>query len=147
VFFDVAGRGLDDPAYDGARHTLADELLEPSLIYAPAVLALLRHVDVHAAAHITGGGMASNVARVLPRQVDVHIERRAWEEPRVFTEIKRLGGIADDEMARVFNLGIGMVVIVAPDDAHHALDLLRSSGHRAVEIGEVTRGDGRVQLA
>jgi phosphoribosylformylglycinamidine cyclo-ligase len=146
VFFDMAGRGLDEPAYEGARHTLADELLEPSVIYAPAVLALLRHVDVHAAAHITGGGMASNVARVLPRNVDVQIERRSWEEPRVFAEIRRLGAIADDEMARVFNLGIGMVVVVAPDDAHRALDVLRANGHRAVEIGEVTRGEGRVVL-
>jgi phosphoribosylformylglycinamidine cyclo-ligase len=147
VFFDIAGRGLDEPAYDGARHTLADELLEPSVIYAPAILALLRHVDVHGAAHITGGGLASNLARVLPRNADAVVERRSWEQPRVFAEIKRLGDIADEEMARVFNLGIGMVVAVAADDAHRALDVLRTHGHRAVEIGEIQRGEGSVRLA
>jgi phosphoribosylformylglycinamidine cyclo-ligase len=146
VLFDVAGRGLDEPAYEGARHTLADELLEPSVIYSPAMQALLRQVDVHAAAHITGGGLASNLARVLPRSVDATITRRSWEEPRIFGEIKRLGDIADEEMGRVFNLGIGMVVVVASDDAHRALDILRTNGHRAVEIGEISRGEGRVEL-
>jgi phosphoribosylformylglycinamidine cyclo-ligase len=146
VLLEVAGRTLDDPAYEGARHTLADELLEPSVIYAPAIQALLRQVDVHAVAHITGGGMASNLARVVPRQADAVIERRSWEQPRIFSEIKRLGEIDDAEMARVFNLGIGMVVVVAPEDAHRALDLLRAGGHRAVEIGQVQRGEGRVEL-
>ena len=107
VFFDAAGRGLDEPAYEGARHSLADELLEPSVIYSPAMQALLRQVDVHAAAHITGGGLAANLARVLPRNVNAVVERRTWEQPRVFAEIKRLGEISDDEMAKVFNLGIG----------------------------------------
>ena len=146
VFFDVAGRDLDEPAYEGARTTLADELLEPSVIYSPAMQALLRQVDVHAAAHVTGGGLASNLARVLPRNVDAVVERRTWEQPRVFAEIKRLGEIADDEMAKVFNLGIGMIVVVAPDDVHRALDVLRTNGHRAVEIGEVRRGEGGVSL-
>ena len=146
VFFDAAGRGLDEPAYEGARHSLADELLEPSVIYSPAMQALLRQVDVHAAAHVTGGGLASNLARVLPRNVDAVVERRTWEQPRVFAEIKRLGEIADEEMAKVFNLGIGMIVVVAPDDTHRALDVLRTNGHRAVEIGEVRRGEGRVEL-
>jgi phosphoribosylformylglycinamidine cyclo-ligase len=146
VFFDVAGRGLDEPAYEGARHSLADELLEPSVIYSPAMQALLRQVDVHAAAHITGGGLASNLARVLPRNVDAVVDRRTWEQPRVFAEIKRLGEIEEAEMARVFNLGIGMVVVVASDDAHRALDILRTNGHRAVEIGVIERGEGQVEL-
>ena len=83
---------------------------------------------------------------MLPRNVDAVVERRTWEQPRVFAEIKRLGEIADDEMAKVFNLGIGMIVVVAPDDTHRALDVLRTNGHRAVEIGEVRRGEGRVEL-
>ncbi len=137
VFFEVAGRSLGDPAFDGARHSLADELLEPSVIYAPAVMALLRQVDVRALAHVTGGGIASNLARVLPKGVDASIDRRAWEVPRVFTEIQRLGDVADDEMARVFNLGVGMVAVVPADDAYRALDVLRTNGHRATEIGVV----------
>ncbi len=146
VFFERAGRSLGDPAYDGAHHSLADELLEPSVIYAPAIMALLRQVEVRALAHITGGGIASNLARVLPKGVDATIDRRAWEVPRVFGEIARLGDVDQDEMARVFNLGVGMVAVVPADDAYHALDVLRTNGHRATEIGSIAKGDGHVHL-
>jgi phosphoribosylformylglycinamidine cyclo-ligase len=146
VLLEVGGRGLDEPAWPGARHSLADELLEPSVIYAPAVAALLRSVDVRAVAHVTGGGLPSNVGRVLPGGVDAVLQRRAWEVPPIFGEIQRLGSIDDSEMARVFNLGVGMVVAVPPSDAFRALDVLRSQGHRAVEIGTVEPGEGAVRL-
>ena len=144
VFFDVAERPLDAPAYEGAGHTLADELLEPSVIYAPAVLALERLVDVRAVAHITGGGLPGNLARVLPRNAGAVLEPRSWEVPRVFTEIQQLGDVSVEEMRKVFNLGIGMVVVVRPDEVFRALDVLRSNGHRALEIGRIERGDGGV---
>ena len=147
VFFDVAGRSLTDPAYEGTNRTVADELLEPSVIYAPAIMALQRVVDIHAVAHITGGGLAGNLVRVLPKHVDAVVDRRAWEQPRVFTEIQHLGTISDDEMAKVFNLGIGMIVVVSQDDAYKAMDVLRTNGHRAVEIGEVAKGDRQVRWA
>jgi phosphoribosylformylglycinamidine cyclo-ligase len=147
VLFDVAGRSLDDPAYDGARHSLADELLEPSVIYAPAVLALLQAVDVRAVAHITGGGVAGNLRRVLPSSCDAVLQRRSWEPPPIFGEIQRLGSVSDDEMAKVFNLGLGMVVAVAAEDTFRALDLLRSKGHRAVQVGEIVPGTGAVSIA
>jgi phosphoribosylformylglycinamidine cyclo-ligase len=79
--------------------------------------------------------------------VDAVLQRRSWEIPPIFGEIQRLGGVSDDEMARVFNLGLGMVVAVPPDDAFRALDLLRSKGHRAVQVGEVVAGSGAVRLA
>ena len=146
VFFDVAERGLDDPAYDGAHHSLADELLAPSVIFAPAVLELLEHVDVHAIAHITGGGIPGNLSRMLSPHTDAVVDRRQWEPPRVFAEIQQLGSISDDEMAKVFNLGVGMIVAVPADAAYKALDLLRAAGHQAAEIGEVVGGEGRVRL-
>ncbi|MDP9070805.1 MAG: phosphoribosylformylglycinamidine cyclo-ligase [Actinomycetota bacterium] len=146
VLLELAGRSLDGPAYPGAHHTLADELLEPSVIYAPAVGALLRAVDVRAVAHVTGGGLPANLARVLPGGFDAVLRRGTWEVPPIFGEIQRLGDVADDEMARVFNLGVGMVVAVAPDDAFRAIDLLRERGHRAVQIGEVVPGRGEVRL-
>ncbi len=146
VLLERAGRSLDDPAYAGADRSLADELLEPSVIYAPAVAELLRSVDVRAVAHITGGGIIGNLSRVLPSSTDAVVHQRSWEVPRIFGEIQRLGDVADAEMARVFNLGIGMVVAVPASDAHHALDLARSAGHRAMEIGEVTSGTGQVEL-
>jgi len=147
VLLERAGRALDGPAFDDAPHSLADELLVPSVIYAPAVLALLRVVDVRAIAHITGGGLAGNLSRVLPERVDAVVDPSAWEVPRIFTEIQRSGNVDDDEMRRVFNLGIGMVVVVPGSEAFRALDLLRSQGHLAREIGTVEPGHGRVRFA
>lgn len=146
VLLDGAKRQLDSPAWDGAHHTLAEELLLPSVVYAPAIAALLRVVDVRSIAHITGGGLPGNLVRVLPDGTDAVIERRSWEPPRIFTEIQRLGEVSDDEMRKVFNLGIGMVVVVAPEEAHRTLDLLRTAGHRAVEIGRVAPGRGQVRF-
>jgi phosphoribosylformylglycinamidine cyclo-ligase len=146
VLLERARLPLAGPAYDGAPHTLADELLAPSVIYAPAVNALCRAVDVRAIAHITGGGIAGNLVRVLPRSCDAVVRRDAWERPRIFGEIQMRGDVADEEMAKVFNLGIGMIVVVPPEDAFRALDVLRSRGHQAVEIGEVTPGERRVHL-
>ena len=146
VLLDRAGRALDAPAYDGAHHSLADELLEPSRIYAPAVMAVQRVVDVRAAAHITGGGLPGNLVRVLPKGCDAAVDRRSWEAPRIFGEIQRLGDVSDDEMARVFNLGIGMVLVVPEDEAFRALDVLRSHGHAATVIGAIERGEQQVVL-
>ena len=146
VLLERAGRRFDDPAFEGSHRTLADELLEPSVIYAPAVLAVLRVVDVHAVAHITGGGLPGNVARVLPRGTDAVVERSTWESPRIFAEIQRLGEVDSAEMARVFNLGIGMVLVLADADAFRALDLLRSYGHQARVIGRIEPGDRHVRL-
>jgi phosphoribosylformylglycinamidine cyclo-ligase len=143
VLFDIAGLGLDDELFPG--HTVADELLRPSVIYAPALRRLMGDVDVRAVAHITGGGIVGNLPRVLPPGVDAHLERAAWEVPRVFAEVQRRGGISDDEMARVFNLGLGMVVVVPAEDAGRALSLLREAESAAVEVGHLVSvdGDGR----
>ncbi|MGK2930000.1 MAG: phosphoribosylformylglycinamidine cyclo-ligase [Acidimicrobiales bacterium] len=145
VFFDVAGRALDEPAYDGAHHSLADELLTPSVIYSPAVASLLRVVDVRAVAHITGGGIPGNLNRVLTGRLDAVVDRDSWEPPRVFAEIQELGRVTDAEMARVFNMGIGMAVVVPDADVHTALDVLRTAGHRATQVGVVAKGEGRVR--
>jgi phosphoribosylformylglycinamidine cyclo-ligase len=146
ILFDRAGLALEDPAYPGAHHTLADELLEPSVVYAPAVAALLRAVDVRGVAHITGGGIPGNVKRILSPRVDAVVERSSWESPRIFGELQRLGEVGDEEMARVFNLGIGMIVVVPEHDSYKALDVLRAAGQRAAVIGSITTGTGQVQL-
>ncbi|MFL6206861.1 MAG: phosphoribosylformylglycinamidine cyclo-ligase [Acidimicrobiales bacterium] len=139
-------RNLDDPAWSGAPHTLADELLVPSVVYAPAIGELLRLVDVRAVAHITGGGLPGNLARALPEHADAVLDSGAWEPPRIFGEIQRLGDVSDEEMRKVFNLGVGMVVVVAEEEVHRSLDLLRRNGHRATEIGRVDAGHGRVRF-
>jgi phosphoribosylformylglycinamidine cyclo-ligase len=146
VLLERAGLPLTGPAWDGAHDTLADELLRPSVIYAPAIMHLLREVDVRAVAHITGGGIPGNLARVLPAHADAVVHRSAWEAPRIFHEIQRLGDVEPDEMANVFNLGIGMIVVVPARDRFRALDVLREQGHRAVDLGEIVPGHGKVQF-
>jgi phosphoribosylformylglycinamidine cyclo-ligase len=146
VLLERAALHLDDPAWRGATHSLADELLRPSVLYTPAVLAALGRAGVHAAAHVTGGGIVGNLARALPDDCDAVVERSSWEEPRIFTEIRRHGDVDDDEMARVFNLGIGMVLAVSSEAVAPALDALRDAGCPAAVIGAVTTGLGRVEL-
>ena len=146
ILFERAGLSLDDPAFRGAHHTLAEELLQPSVVYAPAIAALIRAVEVRGVAHITGGGIPGNLNRVLPAKVDAVVERSSWEPPRIFGELQRLGEVSDEEMAKVFNLGIGMIVVVPESDSYKALDVLRSKGQRAVRIGQIVEGTGQVTL-
>jgi phosphoribosylformylglycinamidine cyclo-ligase len=141
-----ASRDLTSAAWPGARHSLAAELLRPSEIYAPAMLKLAAEVSVHAFAHITGGGIPGNLVRVLPDRCDALMTRGTWDEPRIFSEIQRAGGVPDDEMEHVFNLGLGMLAIVPPDAALHAVDVVRSAGHDAWLVGEIVDGHGRVRL-
>ncbi len=129
ALLDVGGRRLDEPAWTGAAHSLADELLRPSVIYAPAVRALAAERAIHGVAHVTGGGLPGNVPRMLPAHLDAVIDRATWDVPAIFGEIARAGGIDESEMDRVFNLGIGMVVAVASADADDACALLRGHGH------------------
>jgi phosphoribosylformylglycinamidine cyclo-ligase len=146
ALLDRGGRDLHDAAWPGARHTLADALLDPSVIYAPAMLELARKVPVHAFAHVTGGGIPGNLVRVLPDRCDGVVRRGTWEEPRVFAEIQRAGDVADAEMEHVFNLGLGMLAVVAGDAAEKAVDVIRAAGHDAWIVGEVTDGHGRARV-
>jgi phosphoribosylformylglycinamidine cyclo-ligase len=139
-------RDLFGPAWDGAHHSLADELLTPSVIYAPAMLRLRDSVDVHAFAHVTGGGLPGNLVRVLPGSCDAVVSRGTWEEPRIFAEIQRAGAVSDDEMEHVFNLGVGMCAVVPAADVLHALDVVRGAGHEASVVGEIVDGHGRVHV-
>jgi phosphoribosylformylglycinamidine cyclo-ligase len=140
VLFDVAARRLDEPAWDGATRSLADVLLEPSVLYAPHVLAVLGAEPgaVHAAAHVTGGGVARNLARALPEGLGADVDRAGVVVPQIFAELQRLGDIDGVEMATAFNLGIGMVLVVATERASAVLATLRARGVDAAGIGEVT---------
>jgi phosphoribosylformylglycinamidine cyclo-ligase len=142
VLLERAGRSLQGPAWAGASHALGDELLIPSVIYARAVLAAIAEGGVHAAAHITGGGIPGNLVRVLPEGAGAIVERRTWAEPRIFAEIARAGGIGPDEMARVFNLGIGMVLVLEPPSVEGVVAALGSAGVPSAVVGEVVAGAG-----
>jgi phosphoribosylformylglycinamidine cyclo-ligase len=137
---DRDGLALDGPAWPGADRTLADELLEPSVIYAPAVLAACRTGSVHAVAHVTGGGLAANLRRVLPDGVVAGLDAGRWAVPPIQQELIRRGGIEEAEAARVFNLGIGMVLAVAAGSEAETIAALAAHDVDAVMIGDVTAG-------
>jgi phosphoribosylformylglycinamidine cyclo-ligase len=148
VLLDSAGLELGDPAWAGADHSVADELLRPSVIYAPAVLALRAALGdaLHACAHITGGGIVGNLPRALPADLGAVLERSTWEEPQVFKEIQRLGWVAEDEMDRVFNRGVGMALVLDAGSAGEALGALVQAGQPASVIGEVVGGGPGVRF-
>jgi phosphoribosylformylglycinamidine cyclo-ligase len=143
ALLDVDGRDLDGPAWEGARNSLADELLRPSVVYAPSMLELRGRVDVHAFVHVTGGGITGNLARVLPDDCDAVVRRDSWEHPRIFAEVQWAGAVADGEMEEVFNLGLGMLAVVPGGAVHAALDAARTAGHEAWFVGDITDGTGK----
>ena len=142
------GADLDAPAWPGAARSLGEELLAPSVIYAPGVAAVGAAVgeDLHAAAHVTGGGIVGNVARVLPASLDAVIGMDRFDTPEIFFEIQRRGPVSAEEMVRVFNCGLGMVLVLAPPAADAALRAARGAGLEATVVGEVRRGRGAVVL-
>ena len=141
---EVSGADLRAPVPGvPAPRTLGDALLEPTRIYVKPVLALLREVDVKGMAHITGGGLVENTHRMFPDALGARIERGAWTRPGIFDWLQRAGGVADAEMHRVFNCGIGMILVVAPGHAARATGILAAAGETVHRIGAVVpRKDG-----
>ena len=142
---DQAGLALDEemPELGGP---LGPELLTPTRIYARDCLALAGDCAVHAYAHVTGGGLAANLARVLPAGVDARLDRGSWRPPVVFGLLAGRGQVPPEEMERVFNMGVGMAAVLARADADRALGLLASRGVPAWVLGEVVAGAGTVRL-
>ncbi|HEX3061426.1 MAG TPA: phosphoribosylformylglycinamidine cyclo-ligase [Usitatibacter sp.] len=131
----VSGSDLFEP-FDEKR-TLGQALLEPTRIYVKPVLAVMEKVAIKGLAHITGGGLTENVPRVLQLDVAAHIDVSRWPRPAIFDWLQRKGHVADDEMHRTFNCGIGMVAIVAAGDARAAIDAFAAQGVEAFEIGAI----------
>jgi phosphoribosylformylglycinamidine cyclo-ligase len=142
-----ARRHLGGEAWPGAGHCLADELLRPSLIYTPVVLALLDRLELHAVAHVTGGGLPGNVPRALPAHLDAVMVRGSWPVPRIFAEVQAAAGVGDTEMSRTFNMGLGMVLVLPPDQAAEAVEVAGAMGFGASAVGHVAPGTGRCLLA
>ncbi|HYH42711.1 MAG TPA: phosphoribosylformylglycinamidine cyclo-ligase [Burkholderiales bacterium] len=141
----IAERGVDlGTPLDGVP--LADLVLAPTRIYVKPVLELIRHVKVKGLAHITGGGITENVPRVLEDGLTARLDRNSWPLPALFRWLKAQGNVADDEMFRVFNCGIGMVLVVDPALADEAMRRLAASGETVYRIGVIDRrGDGEPQ--
>ena len=126
---------------------LIDRLMEPTRIYVKPLLKLIGEVSVHGLSHITGGGLVDNIPRVLPDGLEVILERRSWRREPVFEWLQQQGKIADAEMYRVFNCGIGMTVHVAAHDAQRAISVLHEAGQEALVIGAIRSGNRGVVIA
>ena len=141
IVFDRLGLGPDD-RFPGTDGSVADELLAPHRSYLNPLLPLLEAGRVHALAHITGGGIPGNLPRVLPKGIGAIIRRDSWEVPAVFAALQRAGAVATDEMDRVFNMGVGMIVVVPAAAAAAVVADLIGAGERAWVLGEVASGEG-----
>jgi phosphoribosylformylglycinamidine cyclo-ligase len=133
---------------DGA--VLGDVLLEPTRIYVRSIIKLLSRYKVkrivHGMAHITGGGLVGNIPRVLPKDCDATIKKSSWPKHKIFTFLQKAGPVEEEEMFRVFNMGIGFVLIVAEDFAESITKKLTKYGERVYKIGRITTGTGKVVL-
>ncbi len=140
VLLDTAGMSLDADVADLGR-TLGEELLEPTRIYAPSLVKLFRGgLLPHAIMHITGGGIGGNVARGIPDGLTAHVDMSTFARPPIFDLIRRTGDVAEEEMRRTFNLGMGMVLAVAEADAHRAMEVLRAAGEEPLIVGDIRAG-------
>ena len=136
VLLEDAKLPLDKPA-EGAARTLGDELLEPTRIYTKALKALRAAVDVKALSHITGSGLPGNVPRVLPKGTRAVLREGSWDVPRIFGLIERLGRVPRAEMYNTFNMGLGLVAVVARADVQRALEALKAAGVDAWDVGAI----------
>lgn len=135
----IIERAQPDLNADFDGRSLADALMEPTRIYVKPVLGLLDKVSVKGIAHITGGGLLENVPRILNEKLTAELDSRNWPLPPLFAWLQREGGVADAEMHRVFNCGIGMVLVVSPDDAALASGLLSAAGEVVWNLGTIRR--------
>jgi phosphoribosylformylglycinamidine cyclo-ligase len=143
---DGARVDLDGYEADLGGTSLGEQLLTPTRIYAKHCLELARRTEVRAFAHITGGGLAANLSRVLPSSADAVLDRASWTPPPVFGLLAGLGPVDEAEMERVFNLGVGMAAIVASADASTAIRMLTQAGVPAWVLGEIVDGTGKARL-
>jgi len=127
--------------------TLGETLLTPTRIYVPALLNLIQSVPVHGIAHITGGGIAGNLKRVLPEHCRAELNRANWPQPAIIDWLQQAGDIDDDELLRTFNCGLGMVVVVAPEQASAVLDALNRHGEQSFIVGKIGTGSRGVVIA
>jgi phosphoribosylformylglycinamidine cyclo-ligase len=143
---DGAGWPLDRHV-DELGQTLGEELLEPTRIYAKACLDLIRNTETHALSHVTGGGLAANLERVMPATKVARIDRGSWTPQPIFGLVARVGSVAQDDLERTLNCGVGMVAVTSADDADRAVALLEGHGIVAWVCGEIREAAEPVDVA
>jgi phosphoribosylformylglycinamidine cyclo-ligase len=145
VIFEEGGLSINDPLPGGQGETIGQALLQVHRSYKKPLEALFSENLVDAAAHITGGGLTDNLPRVFPHGLDARIERGSWPVPRIFSYMAEEGGIEEDEMHQVFNMGVGMVLIVAREKLDQAMKVLGEKGENAFIIGKMVGGTHQVK--
>ena len=149
IVYEAAGKNDNDEFDEG--HTIGEKLLQPTAIYVKSVRKVLQNYKVknvvHGIAHITGGGLAENVERIMPEDVCLDIDLKAWQVPRIFNWLQELGEIETDEMFRVFNMGIGLVLIVSPYYSDSVRRLLEQQNFSTFVLGQIESGSKQVTLS
>jgi phosphoribosylformylglycinamidine cyclo-ligase len=146
ALFEIGGLSVRDKV-PGSEDTIADALLRPHHCYYPGVYPLLQEfTGVFGLAHITGGGIAGNLLRALPTDMQAVVHKRHWEPLPIFRFIQTVGNVPEDEMYSAFNMGIGMILVVAHDQTAAVIARLNELGEHAAEIGKVRQGSNDVQL-
>ncbi|MGH8879556.1 MAG: phosphoribosylformylglycinamidine cyclo-ligase [Stackebrandtia sp.] len=147
VLLSADGMSLDTVVPEfGRQRTLGEELLTPTKIYARDCLTVISECQVHAFAHITGGGVPGNLVRSIPATVDAVVDRSSWTPQPVFDLVARTGSVTPDEMERTFNMGMGMAAIVPADQVDRTMALLTARGTHSWVAGHITEGRGEVKL-
>lgn len=141
IVFDQMGLDIDDEFPETGRR-VGDVLLDVHRSYLPLLWPLLQEGRLRGLAHITGGGIPGNLPRVLPEGLGAVVDRESWTPPPLFRELARAGGVALDEMYRVFNMGIGMIAVVAPSDVEAVTQALTAEGEEVARLGRVEKGSG-----
>ena len=142
ILIDSGSFRLDDTPPELGGRTLAGELLEPTAVYAPTVVELARRGLISAAAHVTGGGIPENLARVLPHGVGAELDPGSWSRLPVFDLIQRVGGLSDGAMREAFNLGLGMILVVPSGSVQETIEITGRAGHSPHVVGRVARPGG-----
>lgn len=132
---------LNEKYEETGDKTLGEVLLTPTRIYVKPVLEILKNIDVHGIAHITGGGFDENIPRILPEGCGVEIRKGSWEIPKIFNLLEKYGKVPEREMYNIFNMGIGMVLAMHPDDVATAMKILTEWNQNASVIGKVIKGE------
>ena len=145
LFFDVAGYQAETPL-PTVGMTVAESLLQPHLSYLKPLEGLLDNGSIKGLAHITGGGLTDNVPRILPEGTAVVIEKKSWPNLPLFELMQQLGNVVDEEMYRTFNMGVGMVIVCAPESANGIENHFAGIGQKCFRIGKVVTGDRSVTL-
>ncbi len=145
LFFEILELKIDEYVEE-LNGKVYEVLLTPTKIYVKPVLNLLEEVEVKGIAHITGGGIPGNLVRILPESVDAVIKKGTWEVLPVFRFIQEKGNVSEEEMFKTFNMGIGLCIVVSPEDAEKAEKVLKEAGETVYRIGEIRKGIGKVVI-